>query len=98
MYPLNSCKTTKKISENYEVKLMKFCHIHSDLPHSCFSEHHLSDSELHLTHINNCTHLNVDPRNQNASKHEIMGGGYITFLALPMQHLTSETYNYIIYV
>jgi hypothetical protein len=31
-----------------------YCHLHHDLPHIlCFSEHHLSESELQLTHLTN---------------------------------------------
>ena len=31
-----------------------YCHLHCDLPHIlCLSEHHLSESELQLTHLTN---------------------------------------------
>jgi hypothetical protein len=40
------------MSEDYEVKLMKSHVTYFHLPHlSCFSEHHLNQSELDLIHI-----------------------------------------------
>jgi len=33
-----------------------YCHLHHDLPHIlCLSEHHLSESELKLSHLTNCS-------------------------------------------